>query len=518
MLNSYTLWIALLYNLIGACRRPLATALRGKPYDAFLGGVAVSYPGCKREFARYNAPPKGSKIASELEKMFSDPLNTSPWEYEMAIVDSFNKRQSAGYQFLKNEWAYQDHSEDPHQAAGVLEGGPENYTGKGLRLVGGKDRQRTERMPYHLDHGNFWRQRVEMGEISFCINPDANQDVTMDETDLDLERRQWGSWGRRTYNYLPILESAFRSRKRAENPTDLPYPWLIPHHIYERTPRHVAHGAHFIPEPDPDMVLAATGHFAGYIKPPFAFPRETMKKQNILLTEWDRLEEQYKKTKDESIAERIREIKNYLFNYDEMMKCDSKSFKVAVDVAILNARKFMKEQRDTAALNPDVIDYYLSKVPNPTAIGGGCSHYNGPGKTATICLVGYFPDEKVFRQYTSIEELAEAYHTLMTELRSEGSTHTSSQMVMDEEIRDYLLRKDRRKFPRLIAEYTPLWTHRKFGPEFGDALKPGQKIVESDLTNFGAKLRKRRRGLTAEERDKNFVDDYHFFENEVDYQ
>lgn len=54
----------------------------------------------------------------------------------------------------------------------------------GLRLKDGKDRQRTEHMPCYKDHGNYWRQRVQMGSVSFSISPDANQDVTMGESTL----------------------------------------------------------------------------------------------------------------------------------------------------------------------------------------------------------------------------------------------------------------------------------------------------------------------------------------------
>ncbi|CDR95489.1 hypothetical protein, conserved [Babesia bigemina] len=463
---------------------------------------------------RYNAPPKGSRLAQQLDKLATDPLNSSPWEYEQSVVDSFSKEQCASYRFLKNEWAYLDHSMDPHQPAGVLEGGSANYTGKGLRLEGGCDRQRTERMPYYKDHGVRWRERTMMGAVSFTISPDANQDVALNETDLDLEARQWGSWSRPMYSYLPVLESAFRSRTRIENPTDLCYPWLTRHDVFERMPIHVEHGASFIPEPSPDMVLAATGHFGGYMRRPFELPSEALRRQNRLLTEWDRLDAQYAESQDEEVAERIRAIKNALFGYDNMIDNDSNAYTTAVDTAILLARRLMKEQRDDPAHNPDVIDYYLNYVPDMTSVTGGRSRYRGPGKTVVLCLAGYYPDPKYFREYTSVEELAEGYHRLMTEMRYEGSVHTLSQMVVEDEVHDYVLRGDRRKFPRLMAEYTPLWSHRKFGPEFGDALKRGHRIPESELTSFGTKLRKRRRGCSPEERAENFVDDYACFSEE----
>lgn len=98
--------------------------------------------------------------------------------------------------------------------------------------------------------------------------------LTSDETDLDLEARQWGSWGKRMYTYMPVLESAYRSRARIENPTDICYPWLTRHDIFERTPVHITHGTHFIPEPDPDEVLAAAGLLGGYMDFPHEFPNE----------------------------------------------------------------------------------------------------------------------------------------------------------------------------------------------------------------------------------------------------
>ncbi|GFE55765.1 hypothetical protein BaOVIS_031690 [Babesia ovis] len=465
-------------------------------------------------FRTYNAPPKGSRLAREMEKADSDPISTSPWVYEHSLLDSFTKDQSFGYRFFKNEWAYLDHSMDPCQPAGILEGGKENYTGKGLVLEGGTDRQRTERMPYHLDHGVRWRERAPMGAVTFTIRPDANQDVRLDETDLDLEARQWGSWSRPMYSYLPIMDSAFRSRNRIDNPTDICYPWLVRHDVFERSPVYMKRAPSFIPEPDPDMLLAAAGTFAGYMQRPFILPSEALRRQNRLLTEWDRLEAEYAKNPDEAIAGRIRSIKNALFGYNNMVDDDSPEFTTAVEAAITMVREITKEQRDDPAHNPDVIDYYLRKVPDPTAVGGGCSRYEGPGKTVVLCLVGYYPDPKYFRQYTSIEELAEAYHRLMTEMRFEGNSHTNSQMVIDQDVHDYLLRRDRRKFPSLMAQYAPLWSHRKFGPEFGDALKRGQAVAESELTTFGTRLRKRKRGYSKEERAQNFVDDYACFSQE----
>ncbi|GIX64110.1 uncharacterized protein BcabD6B2_35450 [Babesia caballi] len=498
-------------GLISHASSALAFGLRGRRD----GLVTRSSRGARSDlFRTFNAPPKGSRIAKELEKFASDPLNTSPWEYEQPIVDSFSKEQSAGYRFLKNEWAYQDHSLDPNQPAGVLEGGRENYTGRGLKLERGSDRQRTERLPYHQDHGVYWRQRVRAGAVSFAISPDANQDVALDEDDLDLEARQWGSWTRPMFSYMPVQESAFRSRTRMENPTDLCYPWLTRHDVFERTPLHHVRAASFVPEPDPDMVLAAAGHFSGYMKRPFVLPSEKMRRQNQLLAEWDRLEAQYAKSPDKTTDDRIRSIKNALFSYDEMVNNDASYFTTAVDAAVELARRLMTAQRDDPAHNPDVIDYYLNKVPSPTAVGGGCSRYRGPGRTVALCLVGYFPDPKAFREYTSVEELAEAYHRFMTELRFEGSVHTTSQMVLDEDVREYLLRRDRRKFPSLTAEYAPLWAHRKFGPEFGDALKPGDCVEEADLTNFGANLNKRPRRKSSEERALNFADDYSSFSEE----
>eukprot|EP00371_Babesia_bovis_P000248 XP_001608895.1 hypothetical protein [Babesia bovis T2Bo] len=403
---------------------------------------------------------------------------------------------------------------DPLQPAGVIEGGKSNYTGKGLILEGGRDRQRTERMPYHLDHGVKWRERAPMGSVTFNMSPDANQDVRLDETDLNLEGRQWGAWSVPMYSYLPVMDSAYRSRNVIDNPTDICYPWIVRHDVFERTPIHMRRGPSFIPEPDPDMVLAAAGHFGGYMERPFILPSEAIRRQNRLLTEWDRLEAEYNKNPDPSIAERIRAIKDALCGYNDMIDETDPELTTPVEAALTMLRGITRQYRDDPAHNPDVIDYYLRMVPDPTAVGGGCSHYEGPGKTVALCLVGYFPDPKDFREYTSIEELAEAYHRLITELRFEGRSHTVSQMVVDEDIQEYALRRERRKFPRLMAEYKPLWTHRKFGPEFGDALKTGQAISESDLTSFGTNLRKRERCTSEEDRAKNFVDDYVCFSQE----
>ena len=44
--------------------------------------------------------------------------------------------------------------------SGVIEGGPQNYSGQGLQLPRGQDRQRRRQMSYVQDHGVEWRQNM----------------------------------------------------------------------------------------------------------------------------------------------------------------------------------------------------------------------------------------------------------------------------------------------------------------------------------------------------------------------
>ncbi|XP_954785.1 uncharacterized protein TA03200 [Theileria annulata] len=475
----------------------------------------------------FNVPPPGSRIEFELNRIKIDPLNNSPWEYEVAIFESIGKDRNVSYNFLRNEWGYLDHTLDPYQPSGVIEGGPENYEGKGLELKVGKDRQRTEILPYYLDHGVYYRQRDKGGTVSYDISPIACQDISfciqpysytyywltyfhniivLDETDLDLERKQWGSWHQPKTNTLGYLRSAFRSFIRMENTTELPYPWIKRFDIFEKVPLHRERPSTTIPFPDPDWRLSALDCFAG-VYPHHNLPtvEECLVRQKKLLKEWSRLEKLYNKSPDKQLLQEIKEIKFALFGVPDFSDSEDEMLKVVSNIALSRARTMLQLQAyhyytiinyNDWRKDPETIEYYITRTVEGEV--DPSSDYHGPEKTVVLNLVNYRPMSKKFRVHRSIEEMAEAYHRVVTENRREGRAHTRTQMTPNEEHSFYPLRKQRRKFPALEAEYRPIWTNRSYGSEFGDALRKSQKIPEKDLTEFGKALRKRKRKFTKD--------------------
>ncbi|EKX73582.1 conserved hypothetical protein [Theileria equi strain WA] len=435
----------------------------------------------------------------------------------MPIIKTFKKEQNIGYKFLKNEWGYLDHSRDPEQPAGILEGGPQNYDGKGLEISHGKDRHRTETFPYPLDHGYRWRQRGRPGAITFFINPDAYQSCAINETDLDLERRQWGSWHQPAYTRMPYILSAWKSSIKHQNAEEVPYPWLTRWDVFERTPVYQKPPPEFIMNPDMDLKLAAVNRFAGYMPRTYERVEEELVKQKKLIREWDRLEALYNETNDQETLNRMNQIKKILFNPPEFEKTDSPVLKAVAEAALIRARNMLRDQANYKPTDPEYIEYHLRKSRPLGSDLAGDSNYTGEERTVVLNLISYHPIGKTFRRYTSIEEMAEAYHIYLTEARREGRNHVMTKAGVHPEYQEYLLRNDRRKFPAIQANYAPIWAHRKFGPEFGDAIRDSQKLPENALSRFGTKLKKRKRRLNKHDRSVNYVDDYHCFEQEYNY-
>lgn len=44
------------------------------------------------------------------------------------------------------------------------------------------------------------------------------------------------------------------------------------------------------------------------------------------------------------------------------------------------------------------------------------------------------------------------------------------------------------KFPRLAAEYRPIWANKKFGEEFGDAIHDQHLVPIQTMSTFGSKI------------------------------
>lgn len=475
--------------------------------------------GTKRRFERYNIPPPGSSMEAAVRNIELDPINMVPWDFEMPIIEnSAGKERNFGYKFLKNDWGYVDHTFDPGQPAGILEGGPQNYDGKGLKISHGKDRHRTQIFPYPLDHGYRWRQRGEPGSITFFVNPDANQGCALSETDLELESRQWGSWHQPCTVRMPYILSAWRSSLKCQNADELPYPWLTRWDVFEKTPVYRKNAPEFFSVPDFDIKLAAMDCFGGYIPKNFQFVEEELVKQKKLVREWDRLEALYNKTNDPELLKRMNQIKKILFNPPVFTEIDCPVLKAVAEAALIRARNMLRDQSNYRPTDPEYIEHNMRK---PGPIGSdisGTSDYTGEERTIVLNLISYHPMGHAFRPYTSIEEMAEAYHIRLTEARREGRIHTLTRAGVYPEYNDYLLRNDRRKFPAIQAKYAPIWAHRKFGPEFGDAIRDSQKLPENVLSRFGNRLRKQRRQLTDKDMSANYNDDYSWSEQEYGQQ
>ncbi|BAM41530.1 conserved hypothetical protein [Theileria orientalis strain Shintoku] len=439
------------------------------------------------------------------------------WDYEVSIVDSYKKGESHCYKFLKNDWGYLDHYNDPNQPAGVIEGGPQNYEGKGLALKGGKDRMRTEYLPYYLDHGVRFRKRVSPGSISYDITPIASQDFEHCESDFDFERKQWGSWHQPQVAKTCYLRGAFRSFVEIDNPTELPYRWITRFEVIEPLPLHRRPPTTLIPSPHPDLRFAALNCLGGFLQDhaDALTNEQALIRQKKLLKEWNRLERRYRKTRDQKLLEEIKNIKFALFGISETSDEDSEMLRLIIDVGLIRARRILQEQAKNWRTDPETIEHYITRFRNgpldPT------SDYMGPEKTVALNLVNYRPMSKKFRKFTTIEEMAELYHTLVTEERREGRSHTKTHMATHNEYKQYALRKHRKNFPALEAEYKPIWANRSYGSEFGDAIRKSQKIPEHDLGEFGKPLKRKRRQLTRDERKRNFRDDYGSFNSEYNY-
>ncbi|SJK85989.1 conserved Plasmodium protein, unknown function [Babesia microti strain RI] len=445
----------------------------------------------------FNVAPPGSKYLRNIDFIERDPATNYPWNFCDKNWTDITREISPGYNFLTDEWAYMQHECDPNNPSGVFMGGPQNYTGMGLQLTG-LDRHRVVPRPYVQDHGHRWREKVEPGTISFDISPDCNQEVKINEDEMDLERRTWGSWSQPGTTIKMNFDNAFRGYNTHENDYELLYPISSKYEDMQTWPLYYDKPSTTVPVPEIEWILAALGRFIGYISDPNWSTDRLLSKQKRLLREWDEEEELWKKTRKTIHLKRIEHIKNMLFspnsaimgiNTGNRKGSENKIEKLCQEVAMENSRRILKQQLTVKECDPD----YLRKIYNRIDVSfeaGSADCPEAECKTECINVVAYTPYEmpNSWFENMTVEEMAEAYHQYMIEIRGHGRHYLMDEIPGEDRDMQYSLRNDIYKFPRLAAEYRPIWANKKFGEEFGDAIHDQHLVPIQTMSTFGSKI------------------------------
>ncbi|VWU50320.1 conserved protein, unknown function [Hepatocystis sp. ex Piliocolobus tephrosceles] len=504
--------------------------------------------------------PKGSIHEEKTKHILSDPINNYPWEISIPFHETITKELSPYYNFLKCEWAYLNHKNDKRRSCGKIEGGLENYTGHGLQLEKGKDRQRYEHIPYYDDHGVEWRNiNKETDIMSFDIQPDGNQDVSFLETEEDIENRQWGNWNYSCSKETTQLNSVWRDPVLSKDLSNMIYPWT-----HKSTENHIIPfgfptATTFIPDIKIEWELAARGFFGGYFEDPNYNRIKFYKIMKKLILDWHQLsqlneinkskqnqEESTKKKKKKkteqlllteitNITKKIDKIKIDLFgtsgNIFNKKINGAKQIKLINQHALLRAKNILLDHILNPNNDPDYIKYYLDKHEPLDYIGGGnhkCTEEEIKDKTIALNMV-VFPMKQQIDSYSynmSISEMAEMYHYYMTEINGQGRSHQTFEDVVEDKYLCYELKEERKKFPALVSLYKPLWTNIKYGEEFGQAITPSHKLELHKLNKFMTKLKKKKKiyiNLDKQSSDShdhdqyNYIDDYAYVDEEYDF-
>ncbi|CDO64490.1 conserved Plasmodium protein, unknown function [Plasmodium reichenowi] len=459
--------------------------------------------------------PKGSLHEKKTKEILGDPVKNYPWEISIPFHETITREQSPYYNFLKGEWAYLDYKRDSRRACGKIEGGLENYDGKGLKLEKGVDRPRYKEIPYYLDHGVEWRNFNHDELIQFDIDPDGNQDQTFLETEEDLEYRQWGNWNYSCAKETTQLNTAWRDPVLSKDLSNLIYPWNHKAHENHIIPYGYRGPSGFIPEPKLEWELAARGFFAGYFDDPnwnrIKYYRITKK----LILEWHEADKN---------STKIDKVKSELFGITSRKKYTSNQIKLINEHALLRAKEILLDHILDPNNDPDYITYYLDKHEPIDYIGGGnhkCSEEEIKDKTVVLnmCVYPVKQQHETYSSNMSIPEMAEMYHYYMTEIRGEGRINNLSEDPVEDKFQCYELQHDRKNFPALVSLYKPLWSNRKYGEEFGDALKKEEQINIKNFYHFKRKLKLRKK-TRYDKRDMdmyNYLQDYENFDEEYDF-
>jgi len=445
--------------------------------------VSVSHP--HRTLLHTHAP-LGSRYAKEVESTHGffkgeggvkpPTLHNAKWWYQLPYT------QLNYYQAI-------------HRPKGVIEGGPENYDGMGLKLHGNLDRQREFFPPQQHTHGVKGRHHSGWEDmIDPHPEPDGCSRCQFGETEEDWDRRAWGEWDY-PYGFKHNVESAKLLKK---DTSFFPQAWVdIAFHNVQRFPAHVS------------------GQPAS--RPPFM--------------EWNWIwagQKMLEKSADARIANRLeRQQKRDYFRAwlkDMTDDIEGRGPKTIDEENELIKKRLglrrmsdddLRRERDNNRYGKEwMLHMNLDFVSNETKIdttSEGCWHggnwnytmteeelntkdkwEDSHGKHWRHMYDDRFNERVITRPVNCMndkmtaEEMEEMYHYTCTEQCNEGRGQYPHYTI--ETIHEYKERPLRKKFKRLMCLYTPLWSFQDWGETFGHALEHHEKLPAEVLDTFGAEI------------------------------
>ncbi|KEP63277.1 UNVERIFIED_CONTAM: hypothetical protein HHA_297320 [Hammondia hammondi] len=486
-----------------------------------------------------NVAPPGTAFETKVFECRDNPIDTMPWEHVVPFYKVHTKEDNFWLQFLKGNWTYLDGRKMLDKPAGVIDGGQALYDGMGTTLPLNplaKDRQRGEARPKHLDHGVLFRESFDRPHrIIFDRIPCGNSDVYYGETDLDLEERLWGAFHHKRATEEGFPDTGWRNILPQYDMSEMPNPWTHTKGEFIEMPYNSRDPSPGPPVAPIEFDLAAAGRFGGYVLDPgwtrhFDYVEQYNEMQRWLQEEEEEREEGEDEAQAEGAAEGEAEGAGVSTGEKKKKKkrkrrrpqlLDKPMFREAYErgqliiksryADIRNHPVYKKAIYEGAthhsaciaaerATPETILDIWKGKeiasdLPKAAGYdhegGGKWNCEDGEGQTIAINMFGedIVPHANCYMSpKMSTHEMAEMWHFWMTEAHREGrytDFHSEIGCYSDIEYEDRLLRK---RYPRLMALYRPLWCHRKYGDEFGDAVRPDETPSDEVLSAFGAPL------------------------------
>ncbi|CBZ50162.1 conserved hypothetical protein [Neospora caninum Liverpool] len=450
-----------------------------------------------------NVAPPGTAFESKVFECRQNPIDTMPWEHVVPFYKVHKEEDNFWLQFLKGNWTYVDGRKMFDKPAGLIDGGPGVYDGMGTTLPLNplaKDRQRAEPRPQHLDHGVLFRETFDRPHrIIFDRVPCGNSDV-------------YYGWR----NILPQYDM-----------NEMPNPWTHTKGEFMEMPYDSRDPSPGPPVAPIEFDLAAAGRFGGYFLDPgwtrhFDYVEQYNEMQRWLQEEQEEREEREDQAPAETqegassgrekkkkkkrrrpqlldkpmfreayergqliIKSRYSDIRNHpVYKKAIYEGATHQSACIAADRATADTIVDMWKGKEIASDLPKAAGYDHEG-------GGKWNCEDGEGQTIAINMFGedLVPHANCYMSpKMTVHEMAEMWHFWMTEAHREGrytDFHSEIGCYSDIEYEDRILRK---RYPRLMALYRPLWSHRKYGDEFGDAVRPDEAPSDKVLSEFGAPL------------------------------
>ncbi|KFH04551.1 putative transmembrane protein [Toxoplasma gondii MAS] len=485
-----------------------------------------------------NMAPPGTAFETKVFECRDNPIDTMPWEHVVPFYKVHTKEDNFWLQFLKGNWTYVDGRKMLDKPAGVIDGGQALYDGMGTTLPLNplaKDRQRAEARPKHLDHGVLFREAFDRPHrITFDRIPCGNSDVYYGETDLDLEERLWGAFHHKRATEEGFPDTGWRNILPQYDMSEMPNPWTHTKGEFIEMPYNSRDPSPGPPVAPIEFDLAAAGRFGGYVLDPgwtrhFDYVEQYNEMQRWLQEEEEEREEREDEAQAEGAPEGEAEGAGVSSAEKKRKKrkrrrpqlLDKPMFREAYERGQLIIKSRYADLRNhpvykkaiyegathhsaciaaERATPETIVDIWKGKeiasdLPKAAGYdhegGGKWNCEDGEGQTIAINMLGedIVPHANCYMSpKMSTHEMAELWHFWMTEAHREGrytDFHSEIGCYSDIEYEDRLLRK---RYPRLMALYRPLWCHRKYGDEFGDAVRPDEAPPAEVLSAFGAPL------------------------------